>query len=558
MSSLTARRQAANTSFDPAGTSLSATNVQGAIEEILQSGIAPAVVRATNVIRGGLNGIQSGVLDDIAADANRQAIQAQIDNAVTFGKIVEGDTSNGGEFQIAGGPITVPGSATAFTWRARPTFTFRQRSNNMPVLQLGVVGSGTTALMFDWDGCTLHYQNDQPVAENPNSAALVFGNAWLSRFANIRVCNTISSTRPADCVKVAQGAAFFSNKVSNLFCFQPYRYALNIANFGTENQWDNIYLSGVGPSGSAQSLSALLMWEVGSGQQTHGTVFNGVNFEWAITNNIMRINNARGVVFNSPHIEQCRLSGANAAVIRNTISQLLFNGGCILDIHILSSLVADNNPSIVRHFNNGRTQWNAFWWLSNQASYVNRPFYMHFQAGNEGFNTQPGKLLLFHPQWIDGGSSTSLRDNLRIDRTMGGVDMYGGDWGTMYTQAATEVHSGAGMTRVIEGDLRVDVNKTLYGSQIESARVTIPGTLSANIAITLSDRMGPPDSRWGNAIVPDGAIVTVLRGGTTVMNSEIKNHDGTTITTIGAGLESRQLNFQKVDGDWTLLSTSTG
>lgn len=539
---------AAEVTYDNSGVLSRGDDVQEAVTNLfgLVAGV-PTLIRSRFLIRGGINGIVTGTVDDSQAQVNLTAMQAIVDAADAAGGGVEMDQVT---VQIAGGPLIVRSSANGLIWDS-PTFArLEQRTNNVAVLQLG--DATTQCQNLDFSGINLHYVNDQ--AGNTGANACTIFDQWKARISKIQVASTITSARPYRGFYLPQGQSVFSCHFEDLFSFQAHFSLLHIANFGTGNIWDNIYLSNSGIAGTAQTCSTPFLWEIGSGSQMHDSVFNQLNIEWCLSNKLMRINNVRGAVFNSLHIEQCKLAGANSSVLSNVISNVQINGGCILDIRLTNTDLTDSFPTIVRTFNNGRTLWNNFVWVNNSTAYVTVPYYLHYQPDNEGYQTQPGKVQ-FKPFALIDGSGTVLRDNLKIDRTMGATDKDSADWGNLYLQGASEVHSGAAMTRVFEGEHRMDISKTIYMADHIEGVLTIPGALTSNITVTLSNRMGPTNSRWATLPVPENSFFSVIRGGTTTNSVQFNNHDGTSIISIGNGVASTRLNFMfNSSGNWVVAS----
>lgn len=502
---------------------------------------APSLIRQRYVIRDGIDGIVSGDVDDAQAAVNLAAMQAIVDEADGNAAAVEMDQET---IEIAGGPLIIRSSANGMIWDS-PTFArLTQRTNNVPVLQIG--DTSNVCQNLDFSGINLHYLNDQ--AGNTSANACVIYNQWKSTIGKIQVANTLTTARPYRGIYIPQSQTLFSCNFHNLYSFQAHYSLLHISNFGTGNAYTNVYLSGVGSDSEAQSVSFPLLFDMGGGQ-IHDSVFNQLNLEWCITNTLMRFNNIRGPVINSLHMEHNHLSGAGASFLYNVISNVQINSMLMLDNHINDALVTDSIPSIFKYFNNGRTNVDTFTWISNSAGYVDMPFYLHYQADSDGFTTQPARTTIRNFQLVDA-SGTSLRDNVRIDRVFGGTDIHGGSWGNTQLQGAAEVIAGGAMTRLIESDRRVDASKTIYGQESLGGTVTVPGSLSGNITLTLSNRMGPTDSRWGNVPIPEGGVISVVRGGTHVNTTTVNNHDGTTIGTFSNGGATTRLNFYMSAGDW--------
>lgn len=508
----------------------------------LEAGV-PTLIRKRYVIRDGIDGIVKDTVDDAQAAVNLAAMQAIVDEADANGGIIEMEQET---IEISGGPLIVRSSANGLIWDS-PTFArLTQRTDNVAILQLGDTAAVGQNLRFS--GINLHYLNDQ--SGNTSANACVIYNQWKSSIGNIQVANTLTTARPYRGIYIPQNQTLFSCNFSNLYVFQPHFSCLHIANFGTGNAFTNVYLSGTGPAGTAQAVTNPFLWEMSGGSQMHDSVFNQLNVEWCITNKCLRFNNVRGAVVNSLHVEQCILAGAGPTIISNSISNILINSGAILDVIVTATDVTDAFPSVVRTLNNGRTQWNTMTWVNNSTAYITMPYYIHYQADNEGVITLPGKLVCVNRQFIDG-AGTALRDNCIVDRTLGGTDMHGGAWGNLYLTGESYLTSGCGMTRCVEAEHRVDVTKTIYGQDYEDGTLTIPGNLTGgNITITLSNRMGPASSRWANVPVRSGSTLSVVRGGTTTNTVAFNNHDATEITTIGNGVATSRINFYFNGTDW--------
>jgi hypothetical protein len=531
--------------YDNAASGLAANNVQAAIDEVA-AGLAgvPTLIRRRYVIRNGVNGIVSGTVDNTQAEVNRAAVQAIIDAADANGGGVEMDQE---EIQIATGPIIVRNTAGGLIWDSPTYARFTQRTNNVGILQIG--DATDICQNLDFSGVNLHYLNSQ--AANTGGIACRVYNQWKSRIGKIQVANTITAAQPYIGIQLTQSQSVFSCDFHNLFSFRAAQYALHIQNFGTGNSWLNTYLSAVGTNGAASAIAALLYWEIASGQQMHDSSWKQLNGEWAITNTVFRFNNVRGACFNSTHLEQCILSGANATMLHNIISNLQFNSLQLLDMRIQGASASDH-PSIHKSFNNGRTNVDTLCWVNNNSSYIDRNFYEHYQQDSDGFTTQPGYFQKRSWSWVDG-VGTVLRDNIRPDRTLGGTDKDGAAWGNLDVLSGAEAVYGGAMSHMKGANLRVTTTKTLYGQYMRDCpTLTVPGNpnAGADISITLSNFMGPTSSRWANTPIPDGSIIGIHRGGTTSGVVHILRHDGTEILTLPSGAASATYHVHKINGQW--------
>jgi hypothetical protein len=548
MAALSARRQAANTSFDPAGTGLVATNVQDAIEEVSAGGGggSPAFLRRRYKIGNGVNGIMTGTVDDTQGALNLGAMQEIVDDADTNSAGVEMDHET---VQIAGGPLIIRSSAGGLIWDSPTYATLSQRSNNVAVLQLGDTSNVCQNLRFS--GINLHYLNDQ--SANTNANALVIYNQWKSSIGNIQVSSTTATPRPYRGIYIPGSQTVFSNRFYNWYVFRARYSLLHISNYGTGNTYDNIYLSGVGTSGTAQQVDFPFRWDY-NGNQLHDSVFNQLNIEWCISNQLMRLSNIRGPVFNSLHIEQNQLSGANASVYYNSIGNQVINGCMFLDNWIQTANVSDSNPAIFRSFNDGMTLVDSYTHISNSASYINNPFYLFAQADNDGINSNPGMCTINHAQWAEGASGhAAIASNMRYDRNLGFTDMDGGVWPQRNLLRAKELSLGGVQSTIEGGVLRMQATTRIYGQEMgRKLIVQVSGTLSANIDVTLDNFMAPSGSRWDGAPVPDGTVVEFRRAGTHTNDCNIKNHAGTTIATMPNGSGTSRQYLVKSGGVWVV------
>lgn len=530
----------------------------GALDSIFTqlSGVG-AVTERQYIVRNGVDGIVTGTVDDAQAAINRAAIQNIIQLCVDNNAIfkIDGDT-----FHIHGAPLVIPVDAFGFRWQGLLQTTIVQRSSNMAILQVGEVGAGSGNILIGAiiDGVSLFYSSDQAgqgTATTVGSTMLVVGNTWFCTLRNIRCCNTTSPNRPYRCMYAAQGVTAFSNRYENIKLFQAHQTLLQAANFATGNAYTNIYCSGVGPSGTAQSVAAPVVFAMASGAQTHDSVCNQFNVEWCISNKLMLFSNIRGLVMNSLHIEQCRLSGATSAIISNQISNVTINGGCILDVYITNAIVSDAFPAVVRPFNNGVTVWNGFIWVNNSTSYINMPFYLHYQQDNEGFTTNTGRTTFVQPEFVNGSGSV-LRDNLRVDRLMGGTDKDGGVWGNLFLRGAARIECGGAQTRVFEAVHTVDSTRTVYGADYIGATLIVPSNLTGGpISVTVSNMMGPPGSRWGNKRVPPFSEIRIIRGGTATNDATFNSYNGAAFAVIANGAATSSI-YAYWDSDGTMAVAS--
>lgn len=535
-------------SYDNSATGIPSTTVQEAIDRMFVVGV-PALIRRRYVIRNGIDGIVSGTVDNTQAGVNLAAMQAIVDDADANGGGIEMDQET---IEIAGGPLIVRNTASGTVWDS-PTFArLTQRTDNVGILQIG--DTVDVCQNLDFSGINLHYLNDQ--SANTNAIACKIYNQWKSRIGKIQVANTITSARPYGGVWVPQSQTIFSCLFHNIFVFRASQYLLWIANFGTGNIWENIYLSAVQTNGAAGDCVNPLLWQMTGGSQMHDSSVDQLNIEWAISNQLMRINNVRGVGFKSIHIEQDILSGANASVINNVISNIQINALQILDLRIQAATATDF-PAIHKQFNNGRTNIDTFCWVNNVGSYVDRSYYMHMQSDTDGFTTQTGYLQARSARWIDVTTPPVVRDNIIMDRTLGSTDMDGAVWPTFDMEGCNELSFGGAMSRIKGASCRVASTKTLYGQYLQDApTITIPGNPAsgADITITLSNMMGPSGSRWGDLEIPDGEVRTFHRGGPATGAATINNHDGTLILTIANGAATSRRHVAKVNGNWVEIT----
>ncbi len=505
----------------------------------------PTLIRRRYLIRNGVDGIVSGAVDDSQAAVNLAAIQAIFDAADANTATVEIDTET---FEISGGPAIVRSTSNGVIYDSSTFATFRQRTNNVPILQIGDTSTLTQNLNFA--GINLHYLNDQ--AGNTGALACVIYNQWKSRIGRIQIANTITSARPYAGFVFAQSQSVFSCSFYDLYSFQGHQSLWYFSNFGTGNNWGNLYNSAVGPSGTAQTCVNPFLFQIASGQQMHDGFMAQVNVEWCISNTLMRFNNVRGLVMSSVHLEQCRASGSNSSMINNVISNIQIHGLTLLDQRIQAADASDF-PSVHKAFNNGRTNVDTFTWVNNSSGNIDRSVYEHYQADNEGYNTSPAYWQKRSWRYVDG-SGTVIRDNLRPDRSLGGTDMDGGVWGNLDIDSAGETICGPMGAQIMHAHLRPTTSKTIYGRYMAGRPlVLLPNAPSGNIAIKFSKFLDPAGGRFDDVEIPDGEIVALFRPGTTVNAIDILNHADVVILTLAAGAATSRNYIKKVAGDWALV-----
>ena len=495
---------------------------------------SPALIRKRYVIRNGIDGIVSGTVDDTQAAANLVAMQAIVGLAATNSAGIEMDQE---EIQIHGGPLIIPPANNGMIWDSSEYARLTQRSNNVAILQIG--DTSNVSQNLDFAGINLHYLTDQ--SANTGANACVIYNQWKSRIGKIQVANTLTTARPYRGIYLPQSQTVFSCNFYDWHSFQAAYSLLHIANFGTGNVYENVYLSGVGNSGNAQAVTAPFLWDM-NGSQMHDSVFNQLNLEWCITNQLMRFANVRGPVINSLHIEGNQLSGAIASFICNSISNVQINGLVMLDNRIQDANVTDAFPAVFRCFNNGRTNVDTWFWIQNTDAHIDMPFYVQYQQDVDGYITSPGITTIRSAAFV----GSSLYNNMIMNRDVGG-----GDWGTTYCEAATEMRLHGGMTRLIEPMRVVTATRTIYGADTASGRVRIPGTLAANTTLTLSNMMGPATSTQGDIPVSAGETVSFSRGASGVNAFIVNNHDATEVFQFAAaGAAARKVAMMNDSGNW--------
>jgi len=403
---------------------------------------------------------------------------------------------------------------------------------------------------MDVEGMTLHYLADQ--SANTNANALRLGNLWLSRIANMRIGSTITNNRSYRGVYIPQGMSFFSNTVENIKVFRSSFSLLHIANFGTGNRYDNIYLSGVTSTSVAGSVTSPFLWEMAGSQQMHDSNFNQLNIEWCIANTLMKLTNVRGANFNSVHFEQNRLTNSTPTLVMLNISNASFNGLTVLDNRV-ESAIASGSPSLIRLVGESSATVQNLPVIINSSSYVDLPLNVSFQGTDPAFaagrDQNPGSVTIENLRLIDG-TGTSLRDNVRPDHTIDPAQ-FGPMSASFVRRISTGTEPGAqidGMTMELVG------NYTLYGAYARNAWIRFPAALTANATLTLSNVMGPAGTQFSGVPVPEGTMLAVRRRTGSQTNAlTINNWNGTAIvaadTTVGT---TWRLKFS--GGNWSLIT----
>lgn len=504
---------------------------------IVGSGNAIADIEAAPYIRGTVSaarwpGVTLGAVDGPTrvnnAIALQEAIQYAVDNRYIF-------TLDAGNYEIdSANGISIPAGATGFTWKSALTSTITQYADNAPILTISGVGSsGGATFGIDFEGCTVHYAREQTA--NTNANAVRFGNMWLCRLKGFRISNTLTSARSYRGVFVPGGEFFFSNHVEDIKVFQARESLLEIANIGTGNLWENIYLSGTSPGGQQQSVNTPFKFQTGSQQQLHESVFNQLNIEWTIALNLMTFSNIRGAVFNSVHLEQNRLSGAHASFISAVISNLQFNGLMALDNRFETS-IASGFTNCVKPNSETMININNMCVIINQASYVDRPLYVVWQGSDR--NNNPAHVNINNLRLIDG-SGSSLRANAVLDHT---IDFE--NFGQVMTNSVGKFESGEPQSTAERGQFYANTTRTIYGAYGKNGFFKVPSGLSGDIDITLSKYMGPANTRGNNVLVSTGYELAIRRqDGTVTGNLNIYNWDGTLITTNTTSANTMRFHF---------------
>lgn len=456
---------------------------------------------------------------------NGERFQEAINYAVDHRKFFEVDHGEY-EIELAGG-LSIPVSATGFTWVGHPGATIFQHANNTPILSVGSMTSPDTQKV-KIKGVNLRYINDQ--SANTNSAALRLGNLWQCRFEEISVASTVWSPKCYIGCEIAASSGYFQNTMHRCAFFRCAQHLFRQRGIGTGNLFSDVYCNGTTTSfGVADNVAEPVRIENDSSGALFTNTYLRFNIEWCIANNILRVANLRNAHFNDCHLEENKLSGSNPALIYAVLSQLNFTSLDIYNNHIHTNNGVSGSPTWIRSWQGSHIDIDGLLVEVDDANDINLDHHLFHQRDEDAFVGQPGSLTVRNLNFV----GTASNDRLTLDRRLPRATFT-----PHWMEAIPELYSFKPMSTIKGAWFKptAAANFTVYGA-LENPVIHYPVSMGgAHRTVTLSNRMGPTATAGSNVPIPIGKMVEVRRGAGTpdAFNLIVANHNGATLATISA------------------------
>ena len=499
---------------------------------------APQVIKGTISLETAPGVIVGSGLTSDARIANGLAIQAAINSAISQNKFFEAPPGKY-EFDLAGGLVI---DADGFSWHGTRDTGLTQFHENTPVITLGrPVSDSNGRIRMQIDGLSAHYGVDQTGQTSAN--AIVMASSWMSAFRNISSgYRSGASSYPYRSIYFngsGSGKWWFSNSLRDSIFGHAQKEIWSHNLLSTGCVYENIYIGGGAPTITPYTGSVMVFSRGGGRGQ--GSVFNQLNIEWSSGNHILELNNCRQYVFNSLHIEGCKLTGALTGFIYLNLSEVAGNGWDLENCQIKTADITSGTPRIIKSFGRSKATINSLrlGWLDTSLSDVNvdRTYSLYEQGGqSSGFGARC-RITNFY---IEGGGSYGVIGSIPT-----GDAAYPKDGDFIYDGNESYFEHGS-----YDG---LDADITLYGSN-RNPSISYLASLASNRTLVLSDKRG--SSTWlSNAKVVPGSIVHLYRKtGTAVNTVTVKNltSGGTTLATSSTADTEYRFVF---DGtNWALAS----
>lgn len=476
-------------------------------------------------------------LDSATRQANGTALQAAITYASNNKKILEFWPGTY-EFELAGGLIVPDGYSNGIIikgGRGVDASILKQYTDNTPILTCGSdVGNG---YKIDIDGLTFRYGNSQ--SGNTNSDCLRIKACWKSTFRYLDAEGGYNNFH------INGGDFFFQNIIEHIKGHSAIQNIFYWQRFGTGNIFRDLYLHQGGAPTTATLGGSVFRADAGGAAQSE-TVIEQLNIEWGQCNTPMYLKGLRNVTFISTHFEGGILTGSDPALVYIEGSDVAFNGGYLLNNKMLAANVTSGKPSFIRDGYNSSVKVSNFTTEEPSTTTNDTEWYGFSRAGYEQ-NDAPSLIELEQFKFISSASGYPVAVNFSPTSAMSLSNYPNVRWG-----AIGKVTQYAGMPIIERARLTMTGSTyTLYG-HFNDTFILSPTNAGATRTVTLSNKMGPTGSIGENMTTPHGRMAHVYRrtGTADAFDLIVKNHDGTTLSTITTSDTKKSFYFN--DTDWVL------
>jgi hypothetical protein len=352
---------------------------------------------------------------------------------------------------------------------------FYTTGQGAPIMTFGDTTGATALFRATIDGMSLRY--GASMSTKTSAQAVVFGACAWCNFDNIEV-GIGGVTNPAyDGMYFYAGGGnnFFSNGARNWQIWGFQRDGLRIAQGGTGNVWDNIYIN----NGASGTYNAYTGYYVNVTQSFTENTFIQLNCEWGAGNGVLFMQDCTGVNIKCLHVEGIKMTGANPFIVYNVASTLTFDTFDLVDVLVQTANFTGAAMILQDFSGTGTTLITNFNWLNNASGQVNTTITL--LALNSATDAAPQHRVM-NGKLRDGSGNAIFNGRFQFDAHMPvasfAVPLLWGEY--VYGQAASVVRGA-----MIQS---VTATHTVYG-QYEDATYIIPLTITA-FTITLANTMG--------------------------------------------------------------------
>jgi hypothetical protein len=477
---------------------------------------APAILRGT--VQAHLcAGVTQGSGQTLGV---RQATYTGLQNAINYAG------ANGKFFEIEPGiyeyysatALTIPYTATGFTWRGTTSSRIIQFYTTTPGVPVFVVGDSTNTnegYHINIDGASFEYGVSQ--TGFTSSCNLVFGGLDNCYFRNVNAGGPSGAFPAYNCITWSNGgggAPCFSSEFDNFSLAGAQNTYFNCQNVGTGNLFDNFYING-----NSASITGYYFFMAASGFTEQN--FRQMNIEHGSCNQAMFIQGAFGLRMENLHVEDITLTGANPCFILSSVSgPYCIDNLTFVDNKVLTASMS-GTAAVINDYapGGGSIRVNDFIWIWNMASQINAPLKLLTVNGLP--SNSPNVVTFEKARLYDPGGNNLNSGNISFDTHM----PVGANAFIMPTKWGRYDY-GKGGSEVNRAVINVSTTYTHYG-QFSYATIIVPDSITSFI-ITLAATMGAT----GTLPPQTGNIVNIYRSSGTVTGTlTVKDDAGTTLTT---------------------------
>lgn len=443
------------------------------------------------------------------------------------------------EFHLPGGLIV---DSEGFTWMGSRNTVLVQFAVNSPVITLGkIVSNSDGPLAMNIDGLTARYGVDQTGQVNAN--AIVMASSWISSYSRLYAGYKASAKYFSPYRSIyfngnGTDKFWFSNSLrDSLFGHAQYQiWRHNLLSTGC--LYENIYIGGGAPNITPYPTSVVSFSEGGGRGQ--GSIFNQFNIEWCSGNCLLELNNCRQYVFNSLHIEGCKVTGDLAGFVYLNLSEVSINGFDLENCQVKSSDISYGTPRVIKSYSQSKAVINSMrlGWLTVAGSDTNvdRSFSL-YEPGSDGDSS--GARCIINNFYFEGGGSYGTIGSITTGNTPYPT-------GGNFTFDGNESYFSNAYYRNIDTDL------TIYGS-CRNPAVKYAAALTTNRTLVLSGKKGSTGWKANTPIDVGSTVYLYRQSGTAANTVTVKNltSDGTTLVINDTA--NTEYRFRFDGANWSLL-----